>query len=413
MKILFVHDRFGALAGAEANLYLTATELKKRGHTVAILHGPATGKCEGDWKQTFDIAYPLAAGPTKQTVEDALAHYDPDIVYVHKTANIELLALLVESGLPLVRMVHDHDIYCMRSYRYNVVTREICTKPAGLHCIVPCGAVIARNPGGMLPIKFQSYFEKRREIDLNKQFHRMVVVTRFMRDELLLNGFNPSKIEIHAPVPRMGDASLRSNFSERNLIVYAGQIIRGKGVDILLKALSRIKTKFECVILGDGSHRKYCEKLSTRLGLDGRVRFVGFVPQDELKQYYRECTVVAVPSVWPEPFATIGVEVLRYGIPVVAFDVGGLRDWLHDGVNGYLVPWMNDSVFAQRLEELLINKTRAKAMGERGLLLADQQFSFPQYISNLECMFQRVTEELNSRSCSSQGVSASSHAFSR
>jgi glycosyltransferase involved in cell wall biosynthesis len=409
MKILFVHERFGSLAGAEANLFITATELKKRGHVVAIAHGPSTGKGDANWKEILEIRYPLSETDPALSTEHALVDYLPDVVYVHKIADLRIISTLVDSGVPLIRMVHDHDIYCMRSYRYDVFTRKICTKAAGLHCIFPCGAVVARNHGGTFPIKFQSYSDKRREIELNKRFHRMVVVTRFMRDELLINGFDPTKIEIHPPVPRMGESSLRSNFSERNLIVFAGQIIRGKGVDVLLKALSRLNTKFECIILGEGTHRSYCEKLSMRLGLDNRVRFVGFVPQEELKQYYRECSVVAVPSVWPEPFATIGMEVLRYGIPVVAFDVGGIGDWLIDGVDGYLVPWMDDAAFAKRLEEILNNKALAKRMGEQGRILAEEKFSFPQYILNLENMFHRVIDEVRSKRTRGQALPSLEH----
>src|SRR4030095_12504297 len=98
---------------------------------------------------------------------------------------------------------------------------------------------------------------------------------------------------------------------------------------------------FECLILGDGNHRSYCESLTKQLGLSDRVKFKGFVPQDELKSYYRECTVVALSSVWPEPIATVGLEVMRHGLPVVAFDVGGVSEWLVDGCNGFLVPWMD------------------------------------------------------------------------
>lgn len=46
IKLLYVHERFGALAGAEANAHITATELGLRGHTMGILHGPRTGKNE-------------------------------------------------------------------------------------------------------------------------------------------------------------------------------------------------------------------------------------------------------------------------------------------------------------------------------------------------------------------------------
>src|SRR5262249_14420468 len=154
------------------------------------------------------------------------------------------------------------------------------------------------------PLRLVSYSAKRREISLNQRFNRMIVVSNFMRAELLRNGFDERKIEIHPPVPRMAESSLRSSFGERNLILYVGQIIRGKGVDVLIKSLANIQSPFECLILGEGNHRSYCESLTKRLGLIDRVHFKGFVPQDELKSYYRECTVVGVSSVWPEPIAT-------------------------------------------------------------------------------------------------------------
>jgi glycosyltransferase involved in cell wall biosynthesis len=307
--------------------------------------------------------------------------------------NLAVIEALVESGVPLVRMVHDHDIYCMRSYKYDYLTRKICTRAAGPACVFPCLASVVRNTGPGFPLKIVSYSEKLREIALNRRFDRMVVVTTFMRDELLKNGFDGSRIRIHAPVPRMGETGLRSNFSGRNLILYAGQIIRGKGVDVLLKSLAKMREKFECVILGDGNHRAACEKLSKKLGLTDRVHFKGYVPQEELKQYYRECSVVALPSVWPEPIATIGLEVMRYALPVVGFDAGGVKDWLLDGQNGFLIPWMDTGAFASRMDQLLADKPLAKRMGEAGFQLVSERYDFDGYIGDLEAMFAEVAEQ--------------------
>ncbi|MEI6356394.1 MAG: glycosyltransferase [Verrucomicrobiota bacterium] len=93
------------------------------------------------------------------------------------------------------------------------------------------------------------------------------------------------------------------------------------------------------MILGDGNHRPHCEALSKRLGHADRVTSKGFVPQEELKACYRERRVVALSSLWPEPIATIGLEVMRYAVAVVAFHAGWIKDWLVDGHNGFLVPW--------------------------------------------------------------------------
>jgi glycosyltransferase involved in cell wall biosynthesis len=112
-----------------------------------------------------------------------------------------------------------------------------------------------------------------------------------------------------------------------------------------------------------------------------------------LQEFYKECSAVAISSVWPEPFATIGMEVMRYGLPVVAFDVGGISDWLIDGENGYLVPTGDCATYAVRLEMLLRDKEMARRMGENGLKLVNEKFSFESYIDDLEKMFATVISE--------------------
>lgn len=389
MNLLYIHERFGALAGAEANVLITATELAARGHRVGILHGPSTGKNEAGWQKVFDFRAPLDAG----TIRAHVAVFEPDAFFIHKTSDLPVLEAVAASGVPVARMVHDHDIYCMRSYKYGVFSRKICERAASPFCVFGCGGFVARNHGSRFPFKFVSYRDKVREIEINRGFDRMCVVTTFMRDELLKNGFDPKRIEIHPPVPRPGDATIRSSFSDRNLILYAGQIIRGKGVDVLIESLARVQEPFECVILGDGSHKAYCEKLTAKLGLQDRVKFLGFVPQEELKRYYRECSVAVISSVWPEPIATIGLEVMRYALPVVAFDAGGIKDWLLDGHNGFLVPWMDRAMFAARLDELLRNKAMAREMGLNGLALVSERYDFDRYLAGLESMFARLASK--------------------
>jgi glycosyltransferase involved in cell wall biosynthesis len=393
MKLLFVHERFGALAGAEANVLVTAAELKRRGHRVGIAHGRGTGRGESVWNEVFPNRFALPDSQSSEATHEALRAFEPDAVYVHKIADLRVIETLVASGVPLVRMVHDHDLYCMRSYKYHYFSRNICTRGVSPYCVFPCGAFIARSSESGFPVKWVSYNAKKREIRLNQRFHRLIVNSHYMRAELIRNGFAPDKIELHVPVPRGADSLTRSSFSDRNLIVYAGQIVRGKGVDVLLESLAQVRVPFECVILGDGNHRNFCEELSGRLRLTDRVHFKGYVPPDEVKNYYRECSVVAMSSVWPEPFGMVGIEAMRYALPVVAFDAGGIKEWLIDGYNGFLVPWMDRTQYAARVEELLQNKTLARAMGERGLQLVSDQYDFEKYIAGLEDLFVRVTTE--------------------
>jgi glycosyltransferase involved in cell wall biosynthesis len=355
-----------------------------------LLHGPSTGKGERSWNDLFSQRFGLANGNNAQVTRAALETFQPDAVYIHKMPDRDVLQSLVESGVPVARMVHDHDLYCMRSYKYFPLTRTVCTRGAGLHCIFPCGATLARNRSGGLPVKWVSYLARKRELALNRRFARMIVATNYMKQELLRNRFDPQRIEIHAPVPRADENAVDASFSERNRIIYSGQVIRGKGVDVLLESLARVRVPFECLIFGDGNHRAYCEELSRRLGLSDRVQFKGYVPPDELQKYYEDASLAVVSSVWPEPFGAVGLEAMRHGLPVVAFAAGGIDEWLFDGENGFLVPWMDRATFSERIEQLLNNKPLARQLGERGRQLLRDKFNFDQYISGLEEMFSRL-----------------------
>jgi glycosyltransferase involved in cell wall biosynthesis len=393
MKLLFIHERFGAFAGAESNLLHTAVELRRRGHTVGILHGAGTGRSEATWCETFANRYGLATRDNFRLTQAAITDFAPDVIYIHKMDDLKVLEALVTASVPVVHMVHDHEMYCLRGYKYHWQSREICTRPISAYCLVPCGAFLARNRDGIFPFQWKSYTGKKRELSLNQRFHRLIVASDYMKQELLRNRFVAEKIEIHPPVPPGEDSASRSSFSERNLLIYAGQIVRGKGVDILLESLARVKVPFECVVLGDGNHRSYCEALSRDLGLAGRVRFEGFIPQPLLKNYYHDATAMIMSSVWPEPFGAVGLEGMRHGLPVIAFDAGGIKEWLTDGHNGFLVPWMDRDCFARRVEQLLGNKTLARAMGERGRALVSQEYAFSRYIGGLESTFLQVVAE--------------------
>jgi len=392
MKLLFVHQHFGAWGGAETNIQTTARELKRRGHALSLLYAEPTGRNEEAWHDLFPQTFVLPAKERVAAVARVLEKLRPDLIYLHSIADLNVLEALLASATPVIRMVHDHALYCLRGYKYHPLTRKVCERPASFHCVFPCLASVARNRGAGLPLKFVSYRERLRELELSRRCKRLVVYSDYSRAELVRNGFDPARIQIHVPLPTRPEGPV-SSFSERNLVLFAGQIIRGKGVDLLLRALAKVRVPFECEILGDGNHRRYCEKLCSSLGLSGRVRFRGFVPPDQMERSYLEASAFAMSSVWPEPFGLVGPEAMRYGLPVVAFDAGGIREWLLDGENGFLVPWMDTDSFAARLQELLLDKTLGRQMGWRGRERVHREYAAPVQVARLESLFNNVLAE--------------------
>ncbi len=387
-KILLVHETFGRLAGAEQNILVTAPRLRED-FALACLYWNRSGRDEAAFEAVFPEAVAVDFGgpavTVRREVDRALEQLNPDLVYVHKCVAIPVLEALVAAGRPLVRMEHDHDIYCMRSYKYFPWNRRICVKQAGPCCLFPCLASIKRDRSrGRFGLQWVGYGRQMRCIALSRQFTAQFVVTHYMRDELIRQGFPPERILVFPPIPAPATTAFSSSFSARNLIVFAGQIIRGKGLDVLLRALALCRAPFELAVLGSGSHQAYCEKLTRKLKLQDRVRFHGFVSFDTMAEIYREASLVAVPSVWPEPIATIGLEVLRYGLPVVGFDAGGIRDWLKDGETGFLIPWMNLQVMAARIDELLTDKEQARRLGAQGRAFVNQAYAFDPYMARMK-----------------------------
>jgi glycosyltransferase involved in cell wall biosynthesis len=83
---------------------------------------------------------------------------------------------------------------------------------------------------------------------------------------------------------------------------------------------------------------------------------------------------------------------MRCGLPVVAFDAGGISEWLLDGENGLLVPWMDRGAFAASVDLLLSNKDLAKRLGKNGRRLAHERFNFEGYIGQLDRLFSSAAQ---------------------
>ena len=90
------------------------------------------------------------------------------------------------------------------------------------------------------------------------------------------------------------------------------------------------------VVAGDGPDRAEFEAEAKRRGV--AAEFLGWTGSDRREAEMRAADVLAVPSVWPEPFGLVGVEAGCVGLPAVAFAVGGVPDWLTAGVSGELAP---------------------------------------------------------------------------
>lgn len=379
MKILWLHEKLGAFGGAEANVLATAQALRDRGWSNELVFREETGVARDAWIGAFDRVH-QATDP-----QEVAARFDPDAVWIHNWPDSGQFAGLARRGLPLGRMVHDHALYCMRHYKYHPLTRKNCTRPASAACLFPCLAFVQRGSGAW-PVRLASLGRKLAEIRNNTQLDLVVVASEFMRGELIQNKFSPDRISVLPPVPPEAPGRGGGGASDfvAGRILYCGQVIRGKGVDLLLRALHGLEGLWHFALVGHGSALGPCRKLISRFGLADRVSLHGHLGFDDLAEQYRAAQMVVVPSAWQEPFGMVGIEAMRHSRPVVAFGVGGIPDWLIDGENGILVPPGDVDGLRTAMQKLLRQPETCRQLGLNGREMASTRFSFPGYIDRLE-----------------------------
>jgi glycosyltransferase involved in cell wall biosynthesis len=208
-----------------------------------------------------------------------------------------------------------------------------------------------------------------------------------MRLELLLNGFKEEQIQVLAPAVPLAVESAPAAEPPHG-VLFVGQMVRGKGPDLLLRALALLDPTVKLTMVGEGNWLPHLKDLARKLGLAERITWKHRVSPHQLEALYRGAAVVAVPSRWAEPFGMVGLEAMQHARPVVAFAVGGIPDWLQDGVNGRLIRPPSIADFAGALRQILEDPRLAEAMGRRGLELARSRFSFAQYVARLESVLQ-------------------------
>ena len=373
MRLLHVHDIPRFEGGVEQILYDTALGLAECGWSQALLHSDG---------QSPDSKF-LSAFSSCDSSADMIARFRPHAILMHKVADRDRVDQCSKTA-PTLHMVHDHDLYCPRRHKYFPLSKKICTKPAGAACYQHLCCIQRAPADSILPVRLSGTGAVNAMLDASTGIRRYIVGSHYMKEQLKLNGISEEKISIVNPVPAALASPRYIAMQQQPEILFVGQVIRGKGVDLLLRALAKVSGPWKAKIVGTGTHLEACKQLASKLNIAGRVVFTGRIDHEKLESYYAAARVVVVPSRWPEPFGMVGIEAMSRGRPVVAFGSGGISDWLDDQVTGLLVPPADISELAKAVQHLLDNPEIADHMGRRAADHVEQSFSHNNYLDQMK-----------------------------
>ena len=179
-------------------------------------------------------------------------------------------------------------------------------------------------------------------------------------------------------------------------VLYVGQITRDKGVDILVNMFSSDSYKnSRLVVIGDGPIRLSLEKRVGDIGLTDRIKFLGKIKYDQIVTQYlnEDNTIFAFPTNREEGLPMVLVEALFSGLPVVAFNCGGVSDIVVDGHNGFLLDAKDYTSYDQKMQSLLNNPRLCAQMSVNALKDAYTKFTLDVMIEKYELVFRKVTQK--------------------
>ncbi len=362
MRALIYHSLYGYVGGIERYIHKVGSLFKKEGWT---LYGLFESRVDnvGDFGDIYKDIY----FGNENNLDDLIKEFfslEIEVVFIHKSNNINILSAL-NKNFYTISTIHDHDYYCFRKHKYFPLKRINCPLPMNrIYCSI-CSLLLKRDSSKSLGFSLIKAHEKIALTEEIKDADATIVLSKYMMRNLDLNRWDMDTVYRIYPIHQVThtvDYFPQKTYQANYLFV--GQLIRGKGVDILIEACRILKHDYSLKIVGTGNDYYYIKKLIGMYGLNSKIELVGWV--DDVERYYSEADLVIVPSRWQEPFGLIGIESFSRCVPVVGFDVGGISEWLHHEENGYLVSKKNSQGLAEALEYLEKNYQLLDKWGRAG-----------------------------------------------
>lgn len=394
MRILLLNDYGVSMGGAEVLSFALRDELRKRGHDARLMTTtagePGSKGCEDEHKADYRCLGTTSRYRTLlQTanvwayrgLRQVLREFRPDVVHVRM-----FLTQLSPLILPLLKSVP--------SICHVVWYRPIClvgTKllPNGDPCRVSPGVLCYQN--GCLPLK--DWMPLMIQMNLWRRwrgtFARIIANSEATRAALVAEGIESVEV-IWNGVPM---SERKASISGVPTVVYAGRLVREKGVDVLVRAFECVHKQIphaKLIIAGTGPDKNVLEKLIQDLGLKETVRMVGHLNRSDLEEESKAAWVQAVPSRWAEPFGLVAAEAMMQGRAVVASATGGLQEIVEHGSTGFLIPPDNPEALAEKLSVLLMDRRLAETMGETAQRVAQIRLSLTRQVDEFVGVYEQL-----------------------
>ncbi|HHX65323.1 MAG TPA: glycosyltransferase family 4 protein [Chloroflexi bacterium] len=283
-------------------------------------------------------------------LEEIVDNFRPDVLHTHETA---LLALQFtrycqQNGLPLLASCHYVPRFVVRYLSGDTAADsgpiESLVWAYSIWLLNRCDHVVFATPT-----------------------HRRFFLEQGLKTPttIISNGVDTSRYK-----PLNGqdeDIERRYDLPVGPRALFVGRLAKDKKIDVLIRAMNHIPAELNVYLLlvGRGDDRKRLEELCDDLGLQDRVRFLGFVPEEDMPGLFRVADLFVISSTY-EVQSLPTLQAMATGLPVVAANALALPELVSDGVSGHLVPPDDAYAMGQAMSCVLSDRHLAERMGQAG-----------------------------------------------
>ncbi|MCM8791843.1 MAG: glycosyltransferase [Candidatus Omnitrophica bacterium] len=292
----------------------------------------------------------------KEKFSKIIDSINPDLIHLQNFSSfsVSIIKEVKTKKIPLVLSVYDYWAFCPNGlllYRF----KEQCNYFQGLRC---------RDCFRFVPYGRCSYFNTLERIYFKKYLNfidRFIVLSNDSFRILLKYGIEEKRIEI-IPLPLYESIDIAPTYQE-GLILFVGWISYNKGLHILLEAISYIIEQFPFISLWVvetgtiASYKRYISDLINKLSLNSKIKFLGKLSYQQLKEILEMAHIVVVPEQWHNPLPLILCEAINFKKPIVASRIGGIPEIVNQ--ERFLAQYNDPKDFSRRISWILRNNDMA------------------------------------------------------
>jgi glycosyltransferase involved in cell wall biosynthesis len=389
MRVLVLCERVDAEGGTETYLRALLPALAARGHQVRVVARSVTQPdayrvpVEAvSWSDEHDPPSSHAA----EAVTALASAFAPDVVAVHNVLDAGVLDAARRHAPRLIYHLHDHRPFCPNGDRVYPQGGSICpvamsTLACSWHALVHgCGYGPHLRTIGLIRIR-EAVAHAIATGDA------AIALSHYVAALAGRNGIAAPKLRV--VLPPLEDAAFACAPAARpkvDSVLFAGRVVPSKGARSLVRALAWIPARERPLLRIAGSGPDLPAVLQEARRCDVCVDAVGRLDAQAMRAVYDAATIVAMPSLWGEPFGLVGIEAFARGRPVVAYDAGAISEWLcrSDG-GGRIVALRDERALAGAVRELLPGQPWTHASGRA--FAASRAYRLADHVDRIESIY--------------------------